>query len=282
MPISVKNLSFTYHPGTPLARRALDAVSFEVAPGQWLAVVGPTGSGKSTLAQHLNALILPQEGEVAVDGMPVAPRRPELRDVRRRVGLVFQYPEQQLFAENVYDEVAFAPRNWGVDEGRLESLVSRVLHQVGLEASLASRSPFSLSGGQKRRVALASVLAAEPKYLVLDEPTAGLDGRGVRELLDLVAHLVQKGLGVVQITHDLDVALSRCDAVLVLNQGKVLCAGPPQKLVEALCRAALPGLILPSVLDLSWRLRERGAHVPLTMDAEELGKALELERGRRA
>ena len=280
MSSAVKNLSCTYEAGTPLARRALDAVSFDVSSGQWMAVVGPTGSGKSTLAQHLNALILPQEGQVAVDGMDVIPRSAALREIRRRVGLVFQYPEQQLFAENVYDEVAFAPRNWGVDEGRLEALVPRVLHQVGLETSLSSRSPFSLSGGQKRRVALASVLAAEPAYLVLDEPTAGLDGRGVRELLDLIETLVRGGMGVVQITHDLDVALSRCTAVLVLHQGKVLCAGAPERLVDALCHTALPGLLLPSVLDLSWRLRERGMDVPLTMDGEELGEAL--ERGRRS
>ncbi len=275
MSLSVKDLSFTYHAGTPLARRALDAVSFEMDSGRWMAVVGPTGSGKSTLAQHLNALILPQEGKVTVDGLVVAPRSPDLREVRRRVGLVFQYPEQQLFAENVYDEVAFAPRNWGVDEGRLEALVARSLAQVGLETSLSSRSPFSLSGGQKRRVALASVLAAEPEYLVLDEPTAGLDGGGVREFLSLIAELVRGGMGVLQITHDLELALSRCDAILVLDHGRVLGMGSPQDLVDPLCRAVLPGLIIPPVLDFSRRLRERGLAVPLTMDAEELGRRLE-------
>lgn len=275
MSLSVQRLSYTYHPGTPLARPALDDVSFETFPGEWTAVVGHTGSGKSTLAQHLNALILPQQGSVVVDGVAVEARCAGLREIRRKVGLVFQYPEQQLFAESVYDEIAFAPRNWGVDEGRLEPLVARSLRMVGLEASLASRSPFSLSGGQKRRVALASVLAAEPRYLVLDEPTAGLDGRGQCDLLDLVATLVQEGLGVVQVTHDLDVALGRCSRILVLNGGRTCCWGTPGEIIEELCRATLPGLALPSVLDFSRRLQERGWAVPLVLDVDAIRLALE-------
>lgn len=274
MSINVKKLRHVYHAGTPLETVALEEISFTVNGGEWVAVVGHTGSGKSTLAQHLNALLLPQSGEINVDGTPVQKGSPGLRDIRRKVGLVFQYPEQQLFAENILEEVAFGPRNWGIHEEEIPARVSSALRSVGLEDLDRERSPFSLSGGQKRRLAIASVLASSPAYLVLDEPTAGLDSLGRRDLLNLLESLKKEGIGIVQVTHDLEIALSVCDRICVLEKGRALFWGTPEIVVEQMLDRPIEGLILPEILQVARGLRDRGIDVPLTWDPERLAEAI--------
>jgi energy-coupling factor transport system ATP-binding protein len=281
MSIRVTDLTHVYHQGTPLERRALDGVNLLVEPGSWVSVVGHTGSGKSTLAQHLNGLLFATRGVVEVDGVFLREDAPELlRKARKKVGLVFQYPEQQLFAETVSEEIAFAPRNWGIPKERLPEVVHAAAACVGLEKSLLGMNPFNLSGGQKRRVALASVLASEPDYLVLDEPTAGLDGKGRKELLSLLSRFVREGKGVVLVTHDLDTALAHSHRILVLEDGKVFALGTPQEVLNALVGASVRGIVLPPVVELSQGLKQRGWNVPLTPDATTL-YALIAKEGKR-
>ena len=270
MSITVANLSHTYHPGTPLETRALEDVSLECRRGEWLSIVGHTGSGKSTLAQHLNGILLPEKGAVRVDGMEVREKSPHLREVRRSVGLVFQYPEQQLFAENVMEEISFAPRNWGVQEERIAALASSSLSLAGLDESYLSRSPFHLSGGEKRKVAIASVLAGAPSYLVLDEPTAGLDSWSRRELVSLLVRLKGEGLGIVLVTHDLDIALQFSDCILMLDRGRRVVMDAPRKVMEHLRSHPVSGLHLPEIAALSAAIKNSEPSAPLTWDWNEL------------
>ena len=270
MSITVANLSHIYHPGTPLETRALEDVSLECRRGEWLSIVGHTGSGKSTLAQHLNGILLPEKGAVRVDGMEVREKSPHLREVRRSVGLVFQYPEQQLFAENVMEEISFAPRNWGVQEERIAALASSSLSLAGLDESYLSRSPFHLSGGEKRKVAIASVLAGAPSYLVLDEPTAGLDSWSRRELVSLLVRLKGEGLGIVLVTHDLDIALQFSDCILMLDRGRRVVMDAPRKVMEHLRSHPVSGLHLPEIAALSAAIKNAEPSAPLTWDWKEL------------
>ena len=228
MSLVVENLSHTYHPGTPLETQALQGVSFRLEPGQWVSLVGHTGSGKSTLAQHLNALIPPQSGKVSVDGLDTQSAPKILREIRRKVGLVFQFPEQQLFAESLEEELAFGPRNWGFPPEEVRERVLRALASVGLPVSLLETSPLNLSGGQKRRVAIASVIASGPDYLVLDEPTAGLDPNSSDDFCALLRELhAQLGLTVVMVTHDLDTLFALSTRVAVLADKRVIVDGAP-------------------------------------------------------
>lgn len=277
MSIKVDSLCHVYHPGTPLETQALSGVDLIVERGKWVAVVGQTGSGKSTLAQHLNALLLPSSGRVEVDGIPTTAGASELREIRRKVGLVFQYPEHQLFAETVREEMAFGPRNWEFPEEEITNSTRKVMDLLGLPHELLDRSPFELSGGQKRRLSIASVLVSRPDYLVLDEPTAGLDARGRNELLCLLKGLVKEGLGVVHVTHDLELALTMADRILVLEKGKAVFCGTPGSLLEELLERPIRGLCLPPVLELVSGLRSYGYSVPYTLDSEELADCLERE-----
>lgn len=266
MSIEVKNLVHVYHPGTPIETKALDGVSFQAGKGEWIAVVGHTGSGKSTLAQHLNGLLMATEGSVAVDGLNVSPGDRSLRKVRQKVGLVFQYPEQQLFEETVFKEVSFGPRNWGFPPRDIKENVERSLSIAGIGRDLFDASPFRLSGGQKRRVAIASVLASEPDYLVLDEPTAGLDSRGRESLLALLTELRSLGKGIVHITHDIDLALNYADIVLVLDSGRSILWGPPSLILEELLERDISGLVVPDLVRFAGNLRDIGLEVPLAWD----------------
>ncbi len=274
MRLRVENLSHAYHRGTPLESPALDRVSLEVESGMCVSVVGHTGSGKSTLAQHLNVLLLPQSGLVALDDRIAREGDPRLREWRRRVGLVFQYPEQQLFAETVQEELTFGPRNWGIPSEEIERRTREALRAVGLGEDLRSRNPLALSGGQKRRVAIASVLSSGPEVLVLDEPTAGLDASGAADLVRLLGDLVRSGTAVVHVTHDLEIALSTSDRILVLEEGKSVVWGTPEEAIRALIRRPVRGLVLPPVLELVLALRDRGIPVPLEADPERLAVLL--------
>nr|MDT8284438.1 ATP-binding cassette domain-containing protein [Thermovirgaceae bacterium] len=274
MSITVRDLVHVYHPGTPLETKALNGVEFEAEKGKWVAVVGHTGSGKSTLAQHLNGLLLPSSGSVSIDGITIGPGEKSLRAVRQKVGLVFQYPEQQLFEETVFQEVAFGPKNWGFTPEEIKNEVEKSLAQVGIGPELFGANPFRLSGGQKRRVAIASVLSSRPDYLVLDEPTAGLDSSGKKQLLSLLVDLKSLGKGIVHVTHDMDLALGLADIVFVLDDGKSLLCGPPELILWELLERDIRGLVIPPLVRFAGRLRDLGFEVPLTWDPIRLGEAI--------
>lgn len=277
MSIEVRNLFHIYDEKMPTEWPALTDISFCAQKGEIVSIVGHTGSGKSTLAQHLNGLIIPQRGEVIVDGMRIAAKTPELRKIRRLVGLVFQYPEQQIFAESVEEEISFSPLNWGIKGDELKERVQFAMASIGLDEELLPQNPFELSGGQKRRVAIASVLAADPEYLVLDEPTAGLDASGAAELVSLLESFRREGRMVIHITHDLELALNISDKIIILAGGKIFAQGTPGEIAETLCHTQVQGLTLPDVLLLSSELRGAGRINGITWNpfrlAEMLGNA---------
>ncbi|MDR3321507.1 MAG: energy-coupling factor ABC transporter ATP-binding protein [Synergistaceae bacterium] len=279
MSINIENLVYSYNLGTPAAAAALHGVSLSVGQGEWVSIVGHTGSGKSTLAQHMNALLMPQGGRVEIDGTEVGPSVKNLRELRRKVGLVFQYPEQQFFAETVREEIAFAPSNWGVGGDELNTCVAEAARIVGLESALLESNPFALSGGQRRRVALASVMAVRPDYLVLDEPTAGLDARGIRELVQLLEDVRRRGVAIVQVTHDLQSALNHSDRILVLEDGRGIALGSPEETASYLLENPVRGLVIPPLVRFSAGLREMGLSLKLTSGQAKIIEALEDARG---
>ena len=224
MRLELREVRYVYAPGTPFGVEALRGVSLVVEPGEVLGIVGGTGSGKSTLVQHMNLLLIPTGGEVLVDGVDATTLKKS--ELRRRVGLVFQFPEAALFAPTVEEDVAFAPRQLGLDEEEVKERVLESLRALGV-GELAARSPFALSGGEKRRVAIAGVLAMKPEILVLDEPTAGLDPATREDLLALILGLRNAGISVVLVSHDLDEVAEVADRVCALQEGRVLAVGNP-------------------------------------------------------
>ena len=230
MKLELRDVRHTYAPGTPFEVEALRGVSLVVEQGEVLAIVGGTGSGKSTLVQHMNLLLVPTSGEVLVDGVDATTLKK--RELRRRVGLVFQFPEAALFAPTVEEDVAFAPRQLGLDEEEVRERVLESLRVLGA-GELASRSPFALSGGEKRRAAIAGVLAMSPEVLVLDEPTAGLDPATRQDLLNLILGLRESGVSVVLVSHDLDEVAETADRVCALHEGKVSATGTPAQVFYA-------------------------------------------------
>lgn len=265
MPIAVRHLSYVYMAGTPMAVEALRDVSFEVQDGEFVGIIGPTGSGKSTLIQHLNGLIRPRPGTVFVDGEDVGDRRTDLRRLRLKVGLVFQYPEYQLFEETVYDDVAFGPRSMGLAPDEVDRRVRKALEMMGLDPeAFGRRSPFELSGGQRRRVAIAGVLALGCSKLILDEPTAGLDPGGRRDLLRLLTRLNRSGMTVLMVTHDMDELAQVARRALVLSEGRLVADAPVRELF-ARHRALLEEhhLDVPAPVRILYGLRACGADVRL-------------------
>lgn len=260
MLIQVDGLTHTYAPGTPLARVALHGVSLEIGPGERVGILGPTGSGKSTLVQHLAGLLEPTAGRVWLDGVPAHQRTAAARALRRRVGLVFQYPEDQIFEQTVFREVAFGPHNLGLEEGEVRARVRWALEMVGLDpATIERRVPFTLSGGEMRRVALAGILSLRPEVLILDEPTAGLDPRGRRRLLARVgAWQEETGLTLILVSHNLDDLARLVERVIVLAGGRVVADGPARQVLSngELLRAA--GLDVPQPVALLQALQAAG------------------------
>lgn len=259
MPIQIEQLSHTYLPGSALAYPALSNITLSIPEGEFLGIIGHTGSGKSTLIQHLNGLLLPTEGSVLVDGLDT--REKKLRkQIRALVGMVFQYPEYQLFDETVARDVAFGPKNMGLDEAEIASRVNEALSLVGLDpASFSEKSPFELSGGEKRRAALAGILAMRPKYLVLDEPMAGLDPRGRREILILVESLRHDfGTSIIMVSHSMDDVAMYADRIAVLDQGSLFMVGTPEEVFSHSAELLEMGLNLPQATQLVRALRARG------------------------
>ncbi len=234
-----------------------------IGDGEFVGLIGHTGSGKSTLVQHLNGLMKPDHGSVIVDGMDVSDKNADLREIRRRVGLVFQYPEHQLFEETVRKDVSFGPRNLGCSEQEIEERVVKACHQVGLSDEKLDMSPFDLSGGNKRRVAIAGVLAMRPRVLVLDEPTAGLDPRGRNELLELIRGLHdEEGNTIVMVSHSMDDISALAQRIIVMNEGRVAMDGTPREVFAHPQELVDMHLGVPAAAQLAMELRKRGYNLP--------------------
>lgn len=260
MSIVIEHLNYVYMSGGPYETKALSDVNLTIRDGEFVGLIGHTGSGKSTLVQHLNGLIMPTSGRVLVDGMDLADKATDRRAVRQRVGLVFQYPENQLFEETVEKDIAFGPRNLGLDEAEIDRRVKDAMRRVALDYDrLHDRSVFELSGGQMRRVAIAGVLAMEPQVLVLDEPCAGLDPRGREEILGLIKKLHEEaGTTIVMVSHSMDDVASLAERVIVMNHGELVMDGVPRDVFSCGEELRGMGLDVPQAVQLAGKLRERG------------------------
>ena len=261
--IRLESLRHVYSRGTPFEKTALDDVSLDIPSGQYVAILGHTGSGKSTLIQHLNGLLAPTSGRVLFDGEDIHRSKEALRDIRFRVGLVFQYPEYQLFEETVAKDIAFGPKNMGLSESEIDEHVRLGARFAGVDESLFSLSPLELSGGQKRRIAIAGVMAMEPDVLVLDEPIAGLDPAGCRALLKNIKEYHRSTHGtVILVTHDTDVAASEAQRLVVMNKGAIALDGTPAEIFSRPTELRSMGLDIPDATALAQALRERGVEIP--------------------
>lgn len=258
--IKFDKVNFTYQPNTPFASRALFDINLEVAEGSYTALIGHTGSGKSTLLQHLNGLLQPTEGKVNIDDIVIqaSSKQKEIKPARKKVGVVFQFPESQLFEETVLKDVAFGPQNFGVSQEEALKIAREKLELVGLAEKNFEKSPFELSGGQMRRVAIAGILAMEPKVLVLDEPTAGLDPKARIEMMELFKHLHQEGQTVVLVTHNMDDVAEYADKVYLLEKGRVISSGTPQDVFQNVEFLMQHELGVPKTTEFAVKLGQRG------------------------
>ncbi|MBT2683743.1 energy-coupling factor ABC transporter ATP-binding protein [Bacillus sp. ISL-37] len=259
MDISLKNVEYRYQADSPFERLAISDVSIDVPSGTYLAVIGHTGSGKSTVLQHLNALLKPTKGSVLIGSREIKAGRKEknLKGVREKVGIVFQFPEHQLFEETVEKDIMFGPMNFGVTEKEAKARARAAINLVGLPEEILEKSPFDLSGGQMRRVAIAGVLAMEPEVIVLDEPTAGLDPRGRKEIMDLFYSLHKKrNLSTVLVTHSMEDAARYADDIVVMHQGKVFTKGTPNQIFSNPKALMELGLDVPEVVGLQLKIEE--------------------------
>ena len=271
--LQVRNLTHTYGIGTPFERSAVKDVSFDVAEGEFLGIIGHTGSGKSTLIQHLNGLLRPTSGQILLDGKDIWAEPKKIRAVRFRVGLVFQYPEYQLFEETVYKDIAFGPVNMGKSGAELDRCVREAARLVGIRDEQLQKSPFELSGGQKRRVALAGVLAMEPEVLVLDEPAAGLDPAGRENLMANIRDYHRRhGRTVLLVSHSMDEIAQNADRILVLKSARVLMDGTAPEIFSRADELIHAGLDIPQAARIALALKQRGVKINpavYTLDALE-------------
>lgn len=272
--IKVEDLTHIYSPGTPFQVTSLDGISLEIKKGEFFAVVGATGSGKSTLIQHFNGILIPTRGKLSVCGVDVSDKKPR-RELWRKVGLVFQQPEQQLFEETVFDDVAFGPRNMGLGRAEVGERVNESLRLVGLDPDEVGKlSPLRLSGGMRRRAAIAGVLALRPEVLVLDEPTAGLDPQGRRQLMDRVENFRrERGITVVLVTHSMEEVARRAGRMAVLHKGRLVMEGSPREVFNRAEKLRAIGLDVPAPAKLMHKLRAAGK--PVRTDVLTTGEAEE-------
>ena len=271
MGITLENVSYIYQNGTPFASTALSDVSLTIKDGSYTALIGHTGSGKSTILQLLNGLLVPTDGEVRVFDTLITPTsvNKEIRQIRKQVGLVFQFAENQIFEETVLKDVAFGPQNFGVSREEAETIAREKLALVGIDESLFERSPFELSGGQMRRVAIAGILAMEPRILVLDEPTAGLDPIGRKELMNLFKKLHQDGITIVLVTHLMDDVAEYADQVYVMEKGRLVKSGEPSFVFQDIDFMGKIQLGVPKITRFAQKLIKRGAtfkQLPITIE----------------
>ena len=281
MAVEIKDLTYVYSPKSPFEKKALDRVSLTVDDGDFFGIIGHTGSGKSTLISHLNALTRVQlklnaSSVLRVCGIDLTAKKPDLKALREKVGMVIQYPEYQLFADTVADDVAYGPKNLGLDEAEIDVRVREAIGKVGLDYNdVAQRSPFELSGGQKRRAAIAGVIAMRPELLILDEPTAGLDPRGKSEILDLLREIKRTCPTIIMVSHNMDEVAACCNKVAVLGEGKVMGVFTPAELFSRRELIHSLGLELPTVTELAAYLADSGIPVnPAVLTEEELVDSL--------
>ena len=277
MGITLENVSFTYQEGTPLASTALSDVSLTIEDGSYTALIGHTGSGKSTILQLLNGLLVPSQGSVRVFDTLITStsKNKDIRQIRKQVGLVFQFAENQIFEETVLKDVAFGPQNFGVSEEDAEQIARKKLALVGIDESLFDRSPFELSGGQMRRVAIAGILAMEPAILVLDEPTAGLDPLGRKELMNLFKKLHQSGMTIVLVTHLMDDVAEYANQVYVMEKGRLVKGGKPSDVFQDVVFMEEVQLGVPKITAFCKRLADRGVSFKrLPIKIEEFKESL--------
>lgn len=281
--LQVKDLSYIYSAGTPFEHQALERVSFSVERGQFVGVIGHTGSGKSTLMQHLNGLLRPTSGNVLLDGVDIWSDKEKTRQARFRVGLVFQYPEYQLFEETVYKDIAFGPKNMGLTEAEIDRRVRDAAALVGITDEQLEASPFDLSGGQKRRAAIAGVMAMEPDVLILDEPTAGLDPVGRTEILSQIArYRSARNAAVLMVSHSMEDVARLTDRLLVMSGSRLVMDGTPGEIFRRAEELVEMGLNIPQVTQVFLRLRELGLDVPNVFTMEQAIAALQrVKEGKR-
>lgn len=262
MPILLNHVNHIYGEGTPLERKALDDITLQIEDGEFLGIIGHTGSGKSTLVQHLNGLLKATSGEIYFNGEDIYRKGYELKELRSKVGLVFQYPEHQLFEMDVFTDVCFGPKNLGLSRKEVELAAFDALRKVGFPEELYYQSPFDLSGGQKRRVAIAGVLAMKPQVLILDEPTAGLDPKGREEILNQIKKLQQEThMTIVLVSHSMEDVAEYVDRIVVMNQGKIMYNDVPREVFKHYKELEQAGLAAPQVTYIMHQLRETGAPV---------------------
>lgn len=257
--IKTENLTYVYGEGTPFRKTAVDNVNIDIEEGEFVGVIGHTGSGKSTLIQHFNGLLKPTSGKIFIDGEELWLDKARLRPIRFKVGLVFQYPEYQLFEETCYKDIAFGPRNMGLSEEEIDRRVKENARMVGLSPDILEKSPFELSGGQKRRVAIAGVMAMEPKALILDEPASGLDPKGREQILGLIKEYHQeKKNTVLLVSHSMEDVAKSCSKILVMNEAKVFCYDTPVNVFHRSQELEAMGLSVPQITRVFNRLRAMG------------------------
>ncbi len=273
MSIILKDVSYVYMAKTPYEKAAIKNINIEIKPGEFLGIIGHTGSGKSTLLQHLNGLLKPTTGSITVEGQDIHSKGEAARIAKRRVGMVFQYPEHQLFEETVYDDIAFGPRNIGIEVSEVDRRVKKAMEFVGLDHKLfAERTPFQLSGGQMRRVAIAGVIALEPTYLILDEPSAGLDPRGRDEIFGQIIKMYQStGITVVLVSHNMEDIARMANRLIVMNDGEISLDGSPAEIFRDFQpQLKEAGVDVPPLTVLMNRMNQSGLavdHTVVTMDA---------------
>ena len=279
MSIKVDHVSYTYMPGTPFEHQALYDVSFEIPDGDFVGIVGHTGSGKSTLMQIISGLIRGYEGHVYVNGIDFSDKKQDRRELRKQVGVVFQYPEYQLFEESVEKDIAYGPTKLGIDSKEVERRVTAAMDLVELDYDLfRDKSPFSLSGGQKRKVAIAGVLAMEPKILIMDEPIAGLDPMGRENFMQLARSLNECGITILMVSHNMDNLAEYTKHVLVMNDGRLFMQGTPEEIFSDYARLREASLDLPEVAQFAQMLRSRGMDIPPHVIRYDQLKELLLQR----
>ena len=273
MSMKLKKVSYVYSEGDAFEKKALDEISLEIPDGQFIGIIGHTGSGKSTLIQHLNGLLRATSGAIYYDGENIYQEGYDMRTLRSKVGLVFQYPEHQLFEVDVFSDVCFGPKNLGLSKEEVEERAKKALTQVGLDESYYKKSPFELSGGQKRRVAIAGILAMHPQVLILDEPTAGLDPKGRDEILDQVALLQkERKITVILVSHSMEDVARYVDRIIVVNDGKILFDDTPKQVFQHYKEPESVGLAAPQVTYVVKALKEKGWDIDTTATTVEEAK----------
>lgn len=276
--IKTENLTYTYSIGTPFEKTAVNSVNLDIDEGEFVGIIGHTGSGKSTLIRHFNGLEKPTSGKIYIDGQDIWSKDVKIRDIRFKVGLVFQYPEYQIFEETVYKDIAFGPKNMGLSEEEIDRRVRETAELVGLHRENLGKSPFELSGGQKRRVAIAGVMAMEPKVLILDEPTAGLDPKGRDKILSQIKEYhVRTGSTVLLVSHSMEDVAKFADKILVMNKAEIFCYEETPKVFRRAEELTKIGLAVPQITRVFNRLRQSGIDVRTDVYTTEFARKTIME-----